>query len=215
MQCLFFFLYLAAIHRTAYGFTATISVVRGAGVVCTKGSTPPAPLQHNGHGTAFRTDCNKKSIRLSSSKSSSTNAKDMEAILEEARRVAFGENDAEYEAHYHPYKDEDEQLRVARYWLQQVVDNAEEDATDIVDRLQRKIAKYERRIAKRKGADSVVPSIALELSLVAMFLVVGIFWTTLDMTQRHEVTPANLRDWMSLAQEKGYLVNMLNFGGKF
>ncbi|KAG7372260.1 hypothetical protein IV203_018403 [Nitzschia inconspicua] len=214
MQCLIF-LYLAAMLRMADAFTATVNVVRDVDVLVTTGSTSRAPLQHNGHCKAFRTDCNKKSIRLSSSKSSSTNAKDMETILEEARRVAFGENEAEYEAHYHPYKDEDEQLRVAQYWLQQVVDNAEEDVSDIVDRLQRKIAKYERRIAKRKGADSVVPSIALELSLVAMFLVVGIFWTTLDMTQRHEVTPANLRDWMSLAQEKGYLVNMLNFGGKF
>jgi hypothetical protein len=65
------------------------------------------------------------------------------------------------------------------------------------------------------SADSVVPSIALELTLAALVLVVGIFWTTLDMTQRHEVTPSNLQDWMSLAHEKGYLINMFDFGGKF
>jgi hypothetical protein len=55
----------------------------------------------------------------------------------------------------------------------------------------------------------------LELTLAALVLVVGIFWTALDMTQRHEVTPSNLQDWVSLAHEKGYLINMFDFGGKF
>lgn len=62
------------------------------------------------------------------------------------------------------------------------------------------------------SADSVVPSIALELTLAALVMVVFVFWTTLDLTQRHEVTPNNLQDWMALAREKGYLVNMFDLG---
>jgi hypothetical protein len=48
--------------------------------------------------------------------------------------------------------------------------------------------------------------------MAAMVMVVGVFWTTLDMTQRHEVTPVNLQDWMAVAQEKGYLINLVYFG---
>jgi hypothetical protein len=62
------------------------------------------------------------------------------------------------------------------------------------------------------SANSVIPSIALELSLGALVMIVAVFWTTLDMTQRHGVTPLHFQDWLGLAQEKGYLINMFDLG---
>lgn len=85
--------------------------------------------------------------------------------MEQARRVATDDN-TEYDTHYHPYRDEDEQLRQAQYWLQQVQENVGVGVVDgsttsntsttdndvlLVEQLQKKVAKYERRIAKRQG----------------------------------------------------------------
>jgi hypothetical protein len=51
--------------------------------------------------------------------------------------------------------------------------------------------------------------------MAAIVMVLAVFWTTLDMEQRHEVTPMNFRDWLGLAQEKGYLINMFDISHKF
>jgi hypothetical protein len=40
----------------------------------------------------------------------------VESMIEQARRLAF--DDIEYNTHYHPYRDEDELLQQAQFWLQ-------------------------------------------------------------------------------------------------
>jgi hypothetical protein len=55
-----------------------------------------------------------------------------------------------------------------------------------------------------------VPNIATELSLGALMLVVAIFWTTLDMTQHHDVTPFTMQEWW-WAMKDGYVANMIEF----
>jgi hypothetical protein len=83
----------------------------------------------------------------------------MESMIEQARSVAFG--DAEYNTHYHPYRDEEERLQQAQFWLQQMMQiqqhqqqqqqsSHDEDITNIAETLEHKIQQYERRIAKRK-----------------------------------------------------------------
>ena len=37
--------------------------------------------------------------------------------------------------------------------------------------------------------------VATELVVGAMVLVVAIFWTTLDMSQRHDMPPNSLHEW--------------------
>jgi hypothetical protein len=64
-------------------------------------------------------------------------------------------------------------------------------------------------VSSFNSADSIVPSIATELIFLSLLLVVGVFWTTLDMNEQHAVSPANLQDFVSLAHEKGYIVNNL------
>jgi hypothetical protein len=59
-----------------------------------------------------------------------------------------------------------------------------------------------------------VPWIATELSVFSLVLILVVFWTTLDMTQQHEVTLTSFHDFVGTAQEKGYLVNMFNLGNK-
>ena len=69
-----------------------------------------------------------------------------------------------------------------------------------------------RLVAFQYRNESIVPSIAMELSLGALVAVVAVFWTTLDMNEQHGVTPLHFQDWLSLAQEKGYLINMFDIG---
>ena len=54
----------------------------------------------------------------------------------------------------------------------------------------------------------MVPWLATEMTLGAMVLIVAIFWTTLDMTQRHDVTPISMQEWW-WAIKDGYLDNMV------
>jgi hypothetical protein len=84
----------------------------------------------------------------------------VDSMIEQARRFAF--DDAEYNTHYHPYRDEDERLQQAQFLLQHMLqiqqqqqqqqqhtDN-NEDIVSIVETLQQKIHRNERKIAKRK-----------------------------------------------------------------
>jgi hypothetical protein len=61
------------------------------------------------------------------------------------------------------------------------------------------------------SAESVVPWIATELSIGALLVVVGIFWTTLDMTQRYDVTPLNIQEWVAMIKEEGYIFNLMDY----
>jgi hypothetical protein len=82
----------------------------------------------------------------------------VDSMIEQARRFAF--DDAEYNTHYHPYRDEDERLQQAQFLLQHMLqiqqqqqqqhtDN-NDDIASIVETLQQKIHRNERKIAKRK-----------------------------------------------------------------
>ena len=57
----------------------------------------------------------------------------------------------------------------------------------------------------KRRSDSVVPTIATELILGALFVVVGIFWTTLDLGDRHDDLPSmsNYQTWLGILKEKG------------
>jgi hypothetical protein len=80
------------------------------------------------------------------------------AVLIKARDVAFAD-DADFNEHYHPYRDEDALLEEAMMCLQEIreLPAATEDlgdgatTDDIVYRLQEKVDRYQRRVAKRQG----------------------------------------------------------------
>lgn len=126
--------------------------------------------------------------------------------------------------------DEEALLTESRYWLNEIirlqsgcvagtVADAEVcenqlEAAEIVGRLRYRIRLHETRLAKRrKGSESLVPTIATELSLGALLIVLAIFWTTLDLGQRHDDVPSldNYQQFMSVIKEKEYQL----FGGRF
>jgi hypothetical protein len=110
--------------------------------------------------------------RMSSTSTTSvpmiTSEEDAHYILNKAREMAFSDDsDAEYESHYHPYRDEDAKLEEIRFLLKEMIylqsgcvtgelmskdicDN-QVGAAAIVARLRNKIDRLERRIAKRSG----------------------------------------------------------------
>jgi len=135
---------------------------------------------------------------------------------------------AEYDKHYHPLSDERDQIKESKFWLQEIVHlqsgcvagtlvgkdlcENQDVAAEIVARLRYKIDWHERRVAKRtKGSDSNVPMIATELSVGALLVVFGIFWTTLDLGQRHDDLTAmnNFQEWVGILKEKGYFASMI------
>jgi hypothetical protein len=143
---------VAVLLAAAHGFTTTTNTPTRILHNNNNIKRPPASHLH------LHNDCHPSCTRTVLYSSSSTVSDQHESsILEQARRVlATMEDDAEYQSHYHPYKDEDEQLQQAQYWLQQVLNaNKEEEdddeAEDIAERLQRKVETFERRIAKRQG----------------------------------------------------------------
>jgi hypothetical protein len=54
----------------------------------------------------------------------------------------------------------------------------------------------------------MVPWIATELSLGALMIVIAIFWTTLDMSDRHGATSITMEEWW-WAINDGYLPGMI------
>lgn len=110
--------------------------------------------------------------------------------------------------------DEEALLEKSRFWLsetlrlQSSIVNADE-VEEVVCRLKARIAKHEKRIAKRQqGTESVVPWIATELSVGALLVVVAIFWTTLDLGYRHDDIPSleNFQQWIGIIKEKEYIL---------
>jgi hypothetical protein len=141
---------VAMLLAAAHGFTTTTNtptrILHNNNI-----KRPPASHLH------LHNDCHPSCTRTVLYSSSTVSDQHESSILEQARRVlATMEDDAEYQSHYHPYKDEDEQLQQAQYWLQQVLnankeEEDEDEAEDIAERLQRKVETFERRIAKRQG----------------------------------------------------------------
>jgi hypothetical protein len=63
-------------------------------------------------------------------------------------------------------------------------------------------------------SDSIVPTIATELIVGALLVVVVMFWTTLDLGQRHDDIPkmANYQEYLGILKEKGYLLSLFQGG---
>lgn len=163
---------------------------------------------------------------------------DGQYIFNKAREFAFQddynyntgelEEDYEYDRHYHSLSDEKTLIKESKFWLREMIHlqsgcvagtlvghdlcENQDVAAEIVARLRLKIAKHERRVEKRtKGSDSVVPTIATELSVGALLVVLVIFWTTLDLGQRHDDISSigNYQEWVGILKEKGYFISMV------
>lgn len=140
---------------------------------------------------------------------------------------SFSENLGEYDTHYHPLSDEEAEIEESKYWLKEIMnlqsgcaagtlvdkDICEDQvkAAEIVSRLRRKIEIHEKRVALRtKESESIVPTIATELISVALLAVVAIFWSTLDLGERHDDIPtlSNFQQWQSVLEEKEYILSL-------
>jgi len=158
-------------------------------------------------------------------------------IYNKAREFAYRDEfglaqNNEYDQHYHPLSDEVAEIEECKYWLREIVqvqsgcaagtlagkdlcENQDETA-EIVARLRRKIEAHEKRVAiLTKESESLVPTIATELIFGALLVVLVMFWTTLDIGQKHDDIPtmSNYREWMSILQEKGYTLTLFPGGG--
>lgn len=130
----------------------------------------------------------------------------------------------EYDQHYHGLADEIAEIEESRYWLREIIHvqsgcvtgtlagqdvcENQDQAAEIVARLRKKIEILEKRVAVRtRESESVVPTIATELIIGALLVVVGMFWTTLELGQRHDDIPlmANYNEWISILKDKGYI----------
>jgi hypothetical protein len=56
----------------------------------------------------------------------------------------------------------------------------------------------------------MVPWVLTELTLGTLVLIMAVFWTTLDMTHRHGITPETAAEWWSSVRN-GYLADMTEF----
>jgi len=156
-------------------------------------------------------------------------------IYNKAREFAFRDDfssiENEYDKHYHSLSDEQEQIEESKFWLREIIQvesgciagtlagkdlcENQDQAAEIVARLRQKIEIHEDRVAIRtKASDSVVPTIATELIVGAILVVVAIFWTTVDVGQRHDDLPKmeNYQIWVSILKEKEYLLSLLGGG---
>lgn len=140
-----------------------------------------------------------------------------------AFRDDFGDSDNEYNKHYHSLDDERKELEESKMWMREII-NIESGcasgtlagkdicdnqlrAAEIVARLRQKIEFHERRVASRtKATESPVPSIASELIVSALLVVLALFWTTLNLGQQHDDIPSmeNYMQFKSVVEEKGY-----------
>jgi len=154
-----------------------------------------------------------------------------------AREFAFRDDfgitkSSEYDQHYHPLSDEVAEIEEAKKWLSEIVAvqsgcatgtlagadlcENQDEAAEIVARLRRKIEAHEQRVAvMTRESESIVPTIATELIFGALFVVLFMFWTTLDLGQRHDDIPSmsNYQDWLSVLQEKGYILSLFQGTG--
>jgi hypothetical protein len=150
-----------------------------------------------------------------------------------AFRDDFGDCDNEYDKHYHSLDDERNEIEESKFWLRKIVEiesgcasgtlagkdlcENQDQAAEIVARLRQKIQTHERRVVSRtKASDSVVPTIATELILGAILVVLALFWTTLEVVQRHDDIPSleNYLQFKSVLEEKGYGISLLGGGGR-
>lgn len=165
---------------------------------------------------------------------------DARDIFNKARQFAFqdeqqkdnNDNNAnvdQYDSHYHSLADEKAQIKESRFWINEIihlqsgcisgtlVDNNicenQDVVAEIVGKLRSKIKRHEQRLEKRtKGSDSVVPWIATELSIGAIFVIVVAFLITLDIVEKHDdIGPIeNYQQFFNILHEKKYFVSMVD-----
>jgi len=162
---------------------------------------------------------------------------DAREIFSKARQFAFQDeqqkdNNVEidqYDSHYHSLADEKAQIKESKFWINEIihlqsgcisgtlVDNDicenQDVVAEIVGKLRSKIERHEQRLEKRtKGSDSVVPWIATELSVGAIFVVVIAFLITLDIVEKHDdIGPIeNYQQFFNILHEKEYFVSMVD-----
>jgi len=159
-------------------------------------------------------------------------------ILTKAREFALRDDcgsdfggDNEYDKHYHSLSDEKAESEEAKFWLGEILllqsgcvagtlagkDLCEnqDQAAEIVSHLRRKVEIHENRVASRtKGSDSIVPTIATELIVGALLVIMFMLWTTLDLPQRYHGIPkiANYQEYLGVLKEKGYLLSLFQGG---
>eukprot|EP00537_Pseudo-nitzschia_pungens_P012184 CAMPEP_0172384562 /NCGR_PEP_ID=MMETSP1061-20121228/2303_1 /TAXON_ID=37318 /ORGANISM="Pseudo-nitzschia pungens, Strain cf. pungens" /LENGTH=207 /DNA_ID=CAMNT_0013113225 /DNA_START=199 /DNA_END=822 /DNA_ORIENTATION=+ len=184
--------------------------------------------RHRAPGASSSTSLSPRMMVSTSSRPSKGILEEDEAkiIYDRAREFAFSD-DADVQGSS-SLTDEEALLQESRYWLQEIIRlqsgciagtvadkevcENQLEAAEIVARLRYRIDLHEKKLAKRReGSDSVVPWIATELSVGALLIVVAIFWTTLDLGQRHDDIPSlqNYQEWMNVIKEKEYQI----FGG--
>ena len=63
-------------------------------------------------------------------------------------------------------------------------------------------------------SDSIVPTIATELIVGALLVIMFMLWTTLDLPQRYHGIPkiANYQEYLGVLKEKGYLLSLFQGG---
>mmetsp|Transcript_9638 Transcript_9638/g.11173 ORF Transcript_9638/g.11173 Transcript_9638/m.11173 type:complete len:253 (+) Transcript_9638:130-888(+) len=164
---------------------------------------------------------------------------DAREIFNKARQFAFQDeqqkdddnnvNVDQYDSHYHSLADEKAQIKESRFWINEIihlqsgcitgtlVDNDicenQDVVAEIVGKLRSKIKRHEQRLEKRtKGSDSVVPWIATELSIGAIFVIVFAFLITLDIVEKHDdIGPIeNYQQFFNILHDKKYFVSMVD-----
>jgi len=192
--------------------------------------------------TSKQIDRARSSSALGLATTTTTSVKEEDAIylLNKAREFAFSDefggerndNLKEYDQHYHALGDELSEIEESKRWLREIINvqsgcaagtlsgkdlcENQDEAAEIVARLRRKIEIHEKRVAARtKESESLVPTIATDLIVAAIVIVVVMFWTTLDLGQRHDDIPSmeNYQVWAKILEEKEYLTSLLQ-GGK-
>lgn len=192
-----------------------------------------------GKGKGINVDMATTTLGLSTTTRSTNGVAEEDAvyIYNKAREFAFrddfGSNggDNDYDKHYHSLDDEKKEIEESKFWLREIMQvqsgcvagtlngkdlcENQDQAAEIVARLRQKIEIHERRVALRtKASDSIVPTIATELIVGALLVVVAVFWTTLDIGQRHDDLPSmeNYQIWMNIVKEKDYILSLLGDG---
>lgn len=194
--------------------------------------------QTNGCGVKFNTATTVLGLTTTTRSTTGVVEEDAVYIYNKAREFAFRDDFSingggwnNYDKHYHPLEDEMKEIEESKFWLREIMQvqsgcvagtlagedicENQDQAAEIVARLRQKIEIHEKRVAVRtKASESIVPTIATELIVAAILVVVAIFWTTVDIGQRHDDVPSmeNYQIWANILKEKDYILSLLGGG---
>jgi len=208
----------------------SLAAIAVAAVICSDSvySFSPSPV-------AFRTakmTTGRSGLRLAATSTTPTKSvteENAQEIYRKAREFAMQDTqgrstDDEYDSHYHNIDDEKEQIKIATYWLNEIINlqsgcvtgtlvdadicQEVDVSAEIVANLRSKIKRHEQRLEIRnKGSDSVVPWIAMELSSASLLVVACLLFVTFDIVALHgdDIGPIeNYQQFVTILQEKEY-----------